>query len=73
MILVSQTNTKSIALGKLIIPESCSLCGIAQEHDKSCLRNKETNKIICKSCIRGLSLINLRAVIKDPNQLDIKF
>lgn len=73
MILVSQTNTKSIALGKLIIPESCSLCGIAQEHDKSCLRNKETGRIICKNCIRGLSLINLRAVIKDPNQLDIKF
>lgn len=73
MILVSQTNTKTIALGKLIIQESCSLCGIAQEHDKSCLRNKETNKIICKNCIKGLSLINLRAVIKDPNQLDIKF
>lgn len=73
MILVSQTNTKSIALGKLIIPESCSLCGIAQAHDKSCLRNKETNKIICKTCIKGLCLINLRAVVKDVDQLDIKF
>lgn len=73
MILVSQTNTKSLAHGKLIIKESCSLCGELQSHEQSCLRNKETNKIICKSCIRGLSLINLRAVIKDPNQLDIKF
>lgn len=73
MILVSQTNTKSLAHGKLIIRETCSLCQELQSHDHPCLRNKETGKIICKSCIRGMSLINLREVIGNVNQLDIKF
>jgi hypothetical protein len=72
-ILISLTKSESLAMGRMTINESCGLCKRTQKNDEVCIRHHESNKIICKSCVKAMLSINLHSIAKDPNQIDLCF
>lgn len=70
---ISLTQTIEKCAGKLIIQEKCSLCNRPQKNELACIRNEKSNKIICKSCVKDMSFLNLSNIIKDANQIDLNF
>lgn len=70
---ISVTDTKIMAMGRLIIPEKCALCTRVQKSEESCIRNEKTGRIICKSCIKAMSYIDLRTITTNPDQCELNF